>query len=122
MRSPVLRALAPALAALCGAACGGPPPLGELALVTTRPDAVRAEVLRRNVVGEWCFRETLLSSTLRPPWRARLADHGLAIGRAIDAVPGADVLLDVELRVEIQQYLLFQRICAVAHGDAGRIE
>jgi len=118
--SPIV-ALALAASALAATACGTREPLGRLALVTTRPDAVHAEVLAHDVEGEWCFRKTALSTTLRAPWRAHLAEHGLAIARAIDGVPEADVLLDVELRVHVQQYLIFQRICAVAHGDAARI-
>jgi len=116
-----LVALALVVSGLAAVACGTREPLGRLALVTTRPEAVHAEVLAHDVEGEWCFRKTALSTTLRAPWRAHLAEHGLAIARAIDGVPEADVLLDVELRVHVRQYLLFQTICAVAHGDAARL-
>jgi len=41
---------------------------------------------------------------------------------ALDGVPTANVLTNVDVRVRIEQYLLFQRICAVVQGDAGRVE
>jgi hypothetical protein len=110
-----------ALLALGALGCADPPPIAELALVTTRPDVVRPEILRQDVEGEWCFSQNVVRVSLRPPWRARLADHGRAIARAIDSVPGVDVLVNVDVRVRVEQYLLFQRICAVVRGDAGRI-
>ena len=71
--------------------------------------------------GEACFSLNALSATLRPPWRARLADHGGAIRNALEKVEGANLLTNVSVRVRVEQYLLFQRICAVVVGDAGRL-
>lgn len=109
-------------AAALALACAGPPPHSELAFVTTRPQAVRATLLRPGVQGRWCFHVDLITASLRPPWRARLADHGMALRRAIESVPGADVLVNASVDVRVEQYLLFQRICAVVSGDAGRVE
>jgi hypothetical protein len=52
----------------------------------------------------------------------RLADTGRAVSAALDSVPGANVLTDVIVRTRLEQYLLFQRVCAVVVGDAGRME
>jgi hypothetical protein len=32
------------------------------------------------------------------------------------------VLTDASISVRVEQYLLFQRICSIVHGDAGRLE
>jgi len=102
-------------------ACASRPP-SELAFIAREPDVVKAKVLRQEVEGEWCFTENVVAVSLRPPWKVRLADTGRAVSRAIDGVPGANVLLDVRVRTRIEQYLLFQRICSVVTGDAGRVE
>jgi hypothetical protein len=102
--------------------CTTPPPFADLAFVTTRSGLLEPGMLRRGVQGEWCFSESLISTSLRPPWRARLADHARAVRLAIASVPGANVLTSVSVDVRVEQYLLFQRICAVVTGDAGRIE
>jgi hypothetical protein len=110
-----------ALAALA-CACGSPPPTSRFTLAVRSPDVVRPRVLRRDVEGEWCFTENVISVTLRPPWRARLADRGRAVEDALAKVPEANVLTDASISVRIEQYLLFQRICSIVHGDAGRLE
>ena len=115
-----MRRLSAALLLALAVGCGKPPPMAQLALVSVRP-VVEAEILAHDVEAEWCFTENLISVTLRPPWRARLADHGKAIGLAIDRVPGADVLLNVDTYVRVEQYGLFQRICAQVVGDAGKL-
>ena len=102
--------------------CTTPPPFADLAFVTTRSDVLEPAILRRGVQDEYCFTQNLIAAVLRPPWRARLADHARAIDRAIAAVPGANVLTDVSVDVRVEQYLLFQRICAAVTGDAGRLE
>jgi len=79
-------------------------------------------ILARNVEGEFCFSEDVVTVTLRPPWRARLADPGRAVAAALAEVPGANVLTHVQVRTRIEQYLLFQRICSIVVGNAGRIE
>jgi hypothetical protein len=113
-------ALGVVLAALTG--CGKPPLIAEFGFLATRPDVVRPLMIKRGVRGEWCFSENVIATTLRPPWNARLADHGRALRAALDGVPTANVLTNVDVRVRIEQYLLFQRICAVVQGDAGRLE
>lgn len=113
-------ALGVALAALAG--CGKPPPIAEFGFLATQPDVVRPLVIKRGVEGKWCFTENLIATTLRPPWNARLADHGRAVRDALDGIPTANILTNVDVRVRIDQYLLFQRICAVVQGDAGRVE
>ena len=113
-------ALGVALTALTG--CGKPPPIAEFGFLATRPDVVRPVVIKRGVQGEWCFSENVIATILRPPWNARLADHGRAVRDALDGVPTANVLTNVEVRVRVEQYLLFQCICAVVQGDAGRLE
>ena len=45
-----------------------------------------------------------------------------AVAKAIDGVPGANVLTDVSMSARVEQYLLFQRVCAIVVGDAGRME
>jgi hypothetical protein len=52
--------------------------------------------------------------------RPRARDGG-AIRDALAKVAGANVLTNVSVSVRVEQYLLFQRICAVVVGDAGRI-
>ena len=103
-------------------ACASPPPPSELTFVTRQPDVLNAKILRHEVEGEWCFTENVVAVSLRPPWKVRLADTGRAVSRAIDSVPGANVLTDVRVTTRIEQYLLFQRVCAVVVGDAGRVE
>ena len=110
------------LSYLLAVACAGPPPVSELTLVAREPGVVRPEILKRGVEAEWCFTQDLITASLRPPWRARLADRGRAIARAIDSVPGANILTEVRIRVRVEQYLLFTRVCAIASGDAGRVE
>jgi hypothetical protein len=93
-----------------------------MAFVTRVPGIVEPELLARGVEGEHCFLEDLVSVSVRPPWRARLADPGRAVEAALASVPGANVLTHVTVRTRIEQYLLFQRICSIVVGDAGRIE
>ena len=98
------------------------PPMAELGLVAVEGGVVQTRTLAQGVRGEHCFSLDLVRTIFTPPWRARLADHGRAIGAALDSVPTADVLTDVRVQVRVEQYLLFQRICAIATGDAGQIE
>jgi hypothetical protein len=104
-----------------GSACGKPAPVSRFTLAVRSPGVVRAEVIRRDVEGEWCFTQNLISSILRPPWRARLADRGRAVEDALAQVPEANVLTHASLSVRVEQYLLFQRICSLVVGDAGRL-
>lgn len=110
------------LSCLLAAGCAGPPPISELTLVVREPGVVRPEILKRGVEAEWCFSQDIITASLRPPWRARLADRGRAVSLAIDSVPGANILTEVRIRVRVEQYLLFTRVCAIASGDAGRLE
>jgi len=112
--------VAATLAFVC--ACASPPPVAELTFVTRDPDVVNPKTLRQEVEGEWCFTQNIIAVSLRPPWRVRLADTGRAVSKAIASVPGANVLTDVIVRTRIEQYLLFQRVCSVVVGDAGRVE
>ena len=112
--------MAAVLAAAAG--CAGPPPISRMAFVTRIPGVVEPEVLARGVEGEFCFTEDAVTVSLRPPWRARLADPGRAVEAALASVPGANVLTDVSVRTRVEQYLLFQRICSIVVGNAGRIE
>ncbi|MFQ5417042.1 MAG: hypothetical protein ACE5FL_08375 [Myxococcota bacterium] len=116
------RAAIAACLAAQGLACAGPPPPSPLAFVARAPGVVEPLILRRRVEGTWCFSESLLTVSLRPPWQVRLADTGRAVTRAIESIPDANVLVDVVVRTRIEQYLLFQRVCSVVVGDAGRIE
>jgi len=93
-----------------------------MAFVTRIPGIVKPTVLARGVVGEFCFTQDVVSVSLRPPWRARLADPGRAVESALASVPGANVLTHVEVRTRVEQYLLFQRICSIVVGNAGRVE
>jgi hypothetical protein len=102
--------------------CASPPPIAELTFVAFEPGVVEPRILQGNVEGEWCFSQNVVAVSLRPPWRARLADRGRAIAAAIESVPGANVLTDVHVRIRVEQYLLFQRTCAIVTGNAGRIE
>jgi len=111
-----------ALAALLAAGCAGPPPISRMAFVTRIPGIVEPTVLARGVEGEFCFTQDVISVSLRPPWRARLADPGRAVESALASVPGANVLTHVEVRTRVEQYLLFQRICSIVVGNAGRVE
>jgi len=108
------------LAFLC--ACASPPLVSELTFVTRDPDVLNSRILRQEVEAEWCFTQNIIAVSLRPPWRVRLADTGRAVSRAIDGVPGANVLVNVIVRTRIEQYLLFQRVCSIVVGDAGRVE
>ena len=108
------------LALFC--ACVGPPPAAKLAFVARDPEVVNPKILRQEVEGEWCFTQNIVASSLRPPWWIRLPDTGRAVSKAIDSVPGANVLTDVVVRTRIEQYLLFQRVCSIVIGDAGRVE
>lgn len=107
------------LASLCG--CLSPPKPVGLTLASLSPDAVDVQILRQEVTGEWCFTQDLISLSLRPPWRVRLADTGRAVSEALAAVEGANVLTNVTVRTRIEQYVLFQRVCSVVVGDAGWI-
>jgi hypothetical protein len=108
------------LALVC--ACAGPPPVSELTFVAREPRVVNPKILRQEVEGEWCFTQNVIAVSLRPPWRVRLANTGRAVSKALDSVPGANILTDVIVRTRLEQYLLFQRVCAVVIGDAGRME
>jgi hypothetical protein len=116
-RAALTAVLAPL--ALC---CAGPPPLSPLTFVAREPGVVEPVILKRRVEGSWCFSQSLLAVSLRPPWQLRLADTGRAVTRAIESVPEANVLIDVVVRTRIEQYLLFQRVCSIVVGDAGRIQ
>ena len=97
------------------------PSFSKLSFVTTRVDAVQVELLERNVRGQSCFSVDVVRGILRPPWRARPADHGAAIADALSKVEGADMLMDVSVYARVEQYLLFQRICSLVIGNAGRL-
>ncbi len=101
--------------------CGKPPPLADFGFLVTRPDVVQPVVVQRDVEGRSCFTENLIAVTLRPPWNARLADHGAAVRDALSRHPTANAMSNVRILVRVEQYLLFQRICAVVHGDVGRL-
>ena len=116
MRRPLL--CAAALLALAGCTT---PSFSKLSFVTTRLEAVEVELLQRNVRGQSCFSVDVVRAVVRPPWRARPADHGAAIADALAQVEGADMLMDVTVYARVEQYLLFQRICSVVTGDAGRL-
>jgi hypothetical protein len=103
------------------AACAGPRSPSPLAFVTTASGIVSPRILKQDVEGEWCFTENIVAVTLRPPWQVRLADTGRAVTKAIESVPGANILTDVTIRTRIEQYLLFQRVCAIVIGDAGTL-
>jgi len=117
----VFGVLAVAASASILSACATPPPT-RLDFVVLAADVVEPKVLRQEVEGEWCFTQDIITVSLRPPWKVRLADVEPAITRAIESVPGANVLTNVSLRTRIEQYLLFQRICSIVVGDAGRVE
>lgn len=102
--------------------CASPPPIQQLTFATTEPNAVGPRLLREDVEGIYCFSRNAIRVLLTPPWRTRRANHGYAVAAALDAVPGANVLTDVRMSVEVQQYVLFQRVCAIATGDAGVLE
>lgn len=121
MQRHVPRFLAIAVSAVSLFACATPPP-SDLDFVVLAEHVVEPKILRQEVEGEWCFTQDFITVTLRPPWRARLADVQPAVIRAIESVPGANVLMNVSLKTRIEQYLLFQRICSVVVGDAGRID
>jgi hypothetical protein len=93
-----------------------------MAFVTRTPGLVAPVILAREVRGEFCFTEDVVTVTLRPPWRARLADPGRAVDDALAKVPGANVLTHVQMKTRLEQYLLFQRICSIVVGNAGRVE
>jgi hypothetical protein len=114
-----VRALPLVLVAALG--CAGAPPIAELAFATPRTGVLEPEILRAGVEGEHCFSEDLIRVSLRPPWMARLADHGRAVADALAQVPEANVLVDASVSVRVEQYLLFQRICALVRGNAARI-
>jgi hypothetical protein len=93
-----------------------------MAFVTRTPGLVEPVILAREVQGEYCFTEDVVTVSTRPPWRARLADPGRAIDDALAQVPGANVLTHIEVKTRVEQYLLFQRICSIVVGNAGRVE
>lgn len=113
------RTVAWGLAASLLSACAGSGGNAPLTFVATAPDTLTPRLLKQDVKAEWCFAESFVTVALRPPWRVRLADTGRAVTRAIDSVPGANVLTHVRMRTRIEQYLLFQRVCAIVIGDAG---
>ena len=121
LRRTAVAALAVLLGALASG-CSTPIALSHMAFVTRTPGLVRPVILAREVRGEFCFTEDIVTVSLRPPWQARLADPGRAVADALAQVPDANVLIDVEMKTRIEQYLLFQRICSIAIGDAGRVE
>jgi len=111
-----------AILAAAAVGCAGPPPISRMAFVTRTPGIVEPEILVRGARGEFCFTEDVVSVSLRPPWRARLADPGRAVEAALASVPGANVLTHVSVRTRVEQYLLFQRICSIVVGNAGRVQ
>ena len=121
-RLPCRRRLLACVVSALLCACASPPPVAELAFVAATPDVVNPTILRQEVAGEWCFTQDVITVSLRPPWRVRLPDTGRAVTRAIAGVPGANVLMNVSVRTRVEQYLLFQRVCSIVVGDAGRLE
>jgi len=120
-RSKLLAAAIGLAIAALQVACAKPPP-AELAFVVRQPVGLEPKILRQEVTGEWCFTQDVITVSLRPPWRVRLAELQPAVTRAIESVPGANVLVDVSVRTRVEQYLLFQRTCSIVVGDAGRLE
>ena len=82
---------------------------------------MKVELLKRNVRGQACFSVDVVRAVLRPPWRARPADHGAAIADALSKVEDAEMLMDVSVYARVEQYLLFQRVCSVVIGNAARL-
>jgi hypothetical protein len=112
----------PALCCALTSGCSTPFALSHMAFVTRTPGLVEPVILAREVQGEYCFTEDVVTVSTRPPWRARLADPGRAIDDALAQVPGANVLTHIEVKTRVEQYLLFQRICSIVVGNAGRVE
>ena len=112
--------IAPALL-IVALGCATQPPIASFTLLAREPGVLRPEVLERGVVGEYCFSKNVVSATLQPPWQARLADTARAVAAALAKVPEANVLTSVSVQARVEQYLLFQRVCAIVVGDAGRI-
>jgi hypothetical protein len=86
------------------------------------PGGIDVKLLQSDVSGEWCFSQSLIAVTLRPPWRVRLPDTGRAVADALESVPGANILTDVRVETRVEQYLLFQRVCSIVVGNAGVFE
>lgn len=121
-REQALRfAVAALVLALGPAGCRAPAAFSKLTYVTSRADVVDAEVLKWRVEGESCFSVNIVTGILRPPWRARPADHGAAIADALSKVEGAELLTRVSVNVKITQYILWQTICSQVVGDARRL-
>ncbi|MDJ0867906.1 MAG: hypothetical protein QNK03_17510 [Myxococcota bacterium] len=116
------RWLVPALGALALAwatGCAGDPAITQLTLVAPEVPPITGRILEPRVEGRWCFTQSFVQVVLRPPWQARRANHSPAIAAALEQVPDANALMNAQLLVEVQQFLLFQRTCAIARGDAG---
>jgi hypothetical protein len=113
------RALAACLL-LAAVGCGGDPAIMRFTLVTTTPIA-SPKTLSEPVEGRACFYRNFIQALLTPPSLTKRANHALAMERALEPHPEANVLTDVVLRVDFAQYLLFQRTCAVVTGRLGRM-
>lgn len=120
MESRKALACALALVLLLASACGGQRPITRFTFASAER-VIEPEVLGEIVAGKDCFSQFFLQVLLTPPWRVRRADHSLAMANAMANAPEANVLLDVVLRVDVSQYGLFQRTCAVVTGRPGRI-
>lgn len=113
-------ALAWILALPVAIGCASDPPSMEFSFVAAEMVA-QPQPIQDLVVGKDCFTNFVLSALMTPSSSAQRADHGLAMADAMEQVPEANVLTDVVLRVDVDQWLLFQRTCAVVSGRAGRL-
>lgn len=102
--------------------CASAAPVTRYTFVTRTPRLVQPQLLERGVRGEYCFTRNLIRVLATPPWRSRLADPGAAVADALSRVPGANILTHVSVQTRVEQYLLFQRTCAIVVGNAGYIE
>ena len=88
---------------------------GAVSLASTRPEAVKATILARDVEGSDCRSGYLVLGD-------KVADYGIAVQNAISSVPGADALLDASVDFVVHNYLVYQKWCIRVTGSAAVLE
>ena len=109
------------LAALA-AGCSARPPIARLTLVTTHDAFPAASIIATDVEDRYCYWRTFLDVFSRFPWNQFMANHALALQRAMHSHPDANLMVNASVWAESISFLLGDRYCVVVRGDLGRIE
>jgi hypothetical protein len=107
--------------AALAAACFSPPHFERFTFASTDPAALSPTLIAYDVEGSYCKRYTIFDTLTLQRIDAIAPDYALAVADALEKAPGANVLVDADLRLEGTSYWLWSTTCAVVRGHAAHV-